>query len=430
MNEELGPGLPVAKRADCLFLFKEDRVMCDTECNQYSLDTFKQLDQVTNPKGQFELCSDRMQRRFPSYELDEGNRFRPGPETETANFTTLKNLLLSKDLTDITKLHEMTADDKCVFLDSSVDLTGNKVAFQSFVRSGNTFLRRYIEQITGIFTGSDMGIDHTFMEAQMGLLGNNIVSDSNSVWITKTHFPHNTGKARYFTPNKMIVIARNPIDVIPSFANLTQLSSHSLEYAGQYHIDQPEFWEEFVRNMIQNCKNNHENVLNEIASNIPTYFMRYEDLKMNPEPVLDGLFRFLLDVQSLEGTVVQSRIQEVSKAGFATKTAYKLKTTSTSLSRQNHMYSQQQIDTMQTELTDMINFWNYDAGSADHTVKTDFFNIPANPDAKDYMAYNEETLSTISEPRPDAHVEFNSGSGNIPYKLAKQITEKLTIKQR
>ena len=94
------------------------------------------------------------------------------------------------------------------------------------------------------------------------------------------------------------------------------------------------------------------------------------------------------------------------------------------------MYSQQQIDTMQTELTDMINFWNYDAGSADHTVKTDFFNIPANPDAKDYMAYNEETLSTISEPRPDAHVEFNSGSGNIPYKLAKQITEKLTIKQR
>ena len=211
--------------------------MADAECNLFSLDTFKQLDQKTNPKGQFELCSDRMQRKFPTYELDEENRFRPGPDSETANFTTLKNLLLSKDLTDISKLQEMTADDKCVFLDASVDLTGDKVAFQSLVRSGNTFLRKYLEQITGIFTGADMGIDMTFHEAMMGMLGQNIVSDSNSVWITKTHFPHPCSNARYFTANKMIVIARNPIDVIPSFANLFNTSSHSLEYAGQYHVD-------------------------------------------------------------------------------------------------------------------------------------------------------------------------------------------------
>jgi len=39
----------------------------------------------------------------------------------------------------------MTMGGKCVFLDGSVDLTGNKIAFQSFPRSGNTFLRRYIE---------------------------------------------------------------------------------------------------------------------------------------------------------------------------------------------------------------------------------------------------------------------------------------------
>ena len=85
--------------------------------------------------------------------------------------------------------------------------------------------------------------------------------------------------------------------------------------------------------MTQNMKQNHENVLNEISSKIPTYFMRYEDLKMNPEPVLDGLFRFLLDVESIEGTVVKSRIQEVTSSGFKNKTTYKLKTTSTNLSR-------------------------------------------------------------------------------------------------
>ena len=88
-----------------------------------------------------------------------------------------------------------------------------------------------------------------------------------------------------------------------------------------------------MTNMTQNMKQNHENVLNEISSKIPTYFMRYEDLKMNPEPVLDGLFRFLLDVESIEGTVVKSRIQEVTSSGFKNKTTYKLKTTSTNLSR-------------------------------------------------------------------------------------------------
>ena len=71
--------------------------------------------------------------------------------------------------------------------------------------------------------------------------------------------------------------------------------------------------------------------------------MRYEDLKMNPRPALDGLFRFLLDVESLEGTIVEKRIEEVTQAGFATKSAYRLKSTSSNLSRQKHMYTQAQL---------------------------------------------------------------------------------------
>ena len=59
----------------------------------------------------------------------------------------------------------MTQGDKCAFLDGKTDMTGFKVAFQSFPRSGNTFLRRYLEQITGVYTGADMAIEHTFFEA-------------------------------------------------------------------------------------------------------------------------------------------------------------------------------------------------------------------------------------------------------------------------
>jgi hypothetical protein len=42
------------------------------------------------------------------------------------------------------------------FLDGKVSMIGDRVAFASFPRSGNSFLRKMIEQITGVFTGSDV----------------------------------------------------------------------------------------------------------------------------------------------------------------------------------------------------------------------------------------------------------------------------------
>lgn len=81
--------------------------------------------------------------------------------------------------------------NKCSFLDATVDLTGDRVAFQSFVRSGNTFLRTYLEQITSIFTGEDKSVRRSFDFSMIGLLGTDITSNSNRVWITKTHYPMN-----------------------------------------------------------------------------------------------------------------------------------------------------------------------------------------------------------------------------------------------
>ena len=66
-------------------------------------------------------------------------------------------------------------------------------------------------------------------------------------------------------------------------------------------------------------KQNHDAVVNKIARQIPTYFMRYEDLKMNPRPCLEELFCFLLDVPSIENTNVQRRIHEVTAADFSKK---------------------------------------------------------------------------------------------------------------
>ena len=129
----------------------------------------------------------------------------------------------------------------------------------------------------------------------------------------------------------MIVINRNPIDVIHSFALLEMTGSHRLTIEQELHRDFPEFWNEWITRNIKNLKEDHDIVFNEIALQIPTYFMRYEDLKINPQPVLEQLFQFLLDVPSIEGTVVQKRIQEVCQT--------ELKDTSNNLNHARHMYN-------------------------------------------------------------------------------------------
>ena len=85
--------------------------------------------------------------------------------------TELKRILLSTDDVDYARLQEHTAKGKCSFLNPKENLFGDRIAMQSFQRSGNTFLRRYIELISGVYTGADMSISFSFHLAMMGLLG-------------------------------------------------------------------------------------------------------------------------------------------------------------------------------------------------------------------------------------------------------------------
>ena len=50
-------------------------------------------------------------------------------------------------------------------------------------------LRKLLETVTGVHTGSDMPIDLTIHAQTMGLIGEETVCDDNLVWITKTHYP-------------------------------------------------------------------------------------------------------------------------------------------------------------------------------------------------------------------------------------------------
>ena len=93
----------------------------------------------------------------------------------------------------------------------------NKVAYASYSRSGNTFFRLYLEQIGGIFTGSDGDLNYALHYSLQfcGFSGEAKVNDE--CWFVKTHYP--LGKETQFEAQKVILCVRNPLDVVTSMFN-------------------------------------------------------------------------------------------------------------------------------------------------------------------------------------------------------------------
>ena len=81
-------------------------------------------------------------------------------------------------------------------------------------------------------------------------------------------------------------------------------------------------------------------MVNTLTKEIPTYIFRYEDLISDPEPMMLECFRFLLDVHSIEGTIVEARIKEISRQGNESKAIYNLQNTKCT-DMYSHMYSEQ-----------------------------------------------------------------------------------------
>ena len=74
--------------------------------------------------------------------------------------------------------------------------------------------------------------------------------------------------------------------------------------------------------MEKNC----EMMRAELEPAVPTHYVRYEDLVLNPKPALMGLFCFMLEVPTLEGTVVEKRLIDYCAKGNSAASVYKLKT--------------------------------------------------------------------------------------------------------
>ena len=95
--------------------------------------------------------------------------------------------------------------------------------------------------ITGLVTGSDHKAEVVLNLQMCGMMGEGQMGEDN-VWITKTHHPLDNEFVNPFRTNKMFVLMRNPLDIIPSHCNLINLGSHSMVPKEQYNLDLPLYW--------------------------------------------------------------------------------------------------------------------------------------------------------------------------------------------
>ena len=181
--------------------------------------------------------------------------------------------------------------------------------------SGQYLLRSYLELITGIATGSDTQANSQDPPLNtQGFIGEHIVDDR--IWLAQTDHPLRLGPASAFhdfTCNKLLVIVRNPIDVLLAkmhhqiSATLTRSVKIDSRSASKY-------FEEHVPVAVHEAQIFYKKVFKILKERtVPIFFVKYEELKSEPQHVLEGIFNFLLDTKDLSSSVVHQRIQEVSE---------------------------------------------------------------------------------------------------------------------
>lgn len=172
-------------------------------------------------------------------------------------------------------------------------------------------LRKYLEEITTVLTGSDGDMKRKLNKSlrAQGLYGEG--KTDKRVWVVKTHYPERKGSVE-FNAQKCILLVRDPIDAIVSLFNLNATSTHNFSISNKDWGKHMDIFEDFLEREIEIWVKFHEYWM---ASNlrIPVYIVKYEDLLTNPKDTLTGLMSYLLNCEEpeLKGSLVEKLLQSV-----------------------------------------------------------------------------------------------------------------------
>jgi hypothetical protein len=205
----------------------------------------------------------------------------------------------------------------------------NNVALASFPRSGNTWLSKLLETVSGEEVGS-IYRDHVFPRPATGI-------------VIKTH---KCDGQRY---NRIVHLVRNPLDA---------LSSH-FDYMRRYFPHRAEEWEPHVAHQAQEWKR-HNAYWAQLEK--PRITVRYEDLTAEPIAELRKLAQFLaLDVddseieQAIEACNIDRLRAESSKRGEDAAHFFRKGGSGHGITR----YSTDQIEMLEAELGDLMGELGY-----------------------------------------------------------------------
>ena len=85
-------------------------------------------------------------------------------------------------------------------------------------------------------------------------------------------------------------------------------TSHSMTTTVPLHEVDPAWWDNYIQSISKMHADGLKALQEQVEPAVPTYYIRYEDLVLNPQAILSELFQFLLEVRSIEGTVIEKRI--------------------------------------------------------------------------------------------------------------------------
>ena len=288
--------------------------------------------------SQFLRFTERFQKNYsPSgYIVDDMKLIRAGPDTKTVDFGDLWDMFRSTDealLKNHQWVFEDLKDDK--FLNANAERTvasmNQKVSYSTFPRSGNSFLRKLLQLVTGLTTGSDMQIELN-IDMQLNSNKGEGICDS-SVWVYKSHDPMWMPDGLMQKANKVLCCVRNPFDVMASCYTFYNLSGNQGGQMNEALDHYPDLWNECVMKYIENIENYHARMIESISKEAPVFFLRFEDLRTNPQKTLEEVFCFLLEVESVEGLNIQKRITEAVNLGHSATVTYNQKVESVDLNK-------------------------------------------------------------------------------------------------
>ena len=298
-----------------------------------------------------------MQKKYPGYVL--GNDCIINNQSDILiNLDELLALFRSKDIARYHQVKDRFFGKQARYTTANAQ-EQTSVMYTTYPRAGNSLMRKYFENITGVATGSDMVMKHGPNVALQycGFKGEGLMDDR--AWIKKSHYPIRFHFMKGFDSEIAVICTRNPFDITPSFFYLCISMTHGYQWQEPLLSDACwKYWKQFQTACVE-AWNQWHNYWVDLAkkSDAPIYFFRYEDVLANPRQELQSLMKFILGMDSIEGTVIEQRIEDVLAMGKASSQVYKPRSGGSNKNMQN--YTAEQIEYQKSVNEELIHFFGY-----------------------------------------------------------------------